>query len=161
MNELIRRSLALAKILSHPEPSGIMCSDGKRPDGATVMPGRAAGHCRTLAWDVTCPDTFAPSLVALAAREAGTVASQAESKKLQKYALLGNSHHFVPITIETSGVFGPEALPFLRELGRWIKAETGEPCLLQFLLQEIAVVVQRGNMAAVLGTAPPTDNVYI
>ena len=33
----------------------------------------------TLAWDATCPDTFAPSHVALAAREAGTVATQAES----------------------------------------------------------------------------------
>ena len=32
---------------------------------------------QTLAWDATCPDTFAPSHMALAAREAGTVASQA------------------------------------------------------------------------------------
>ena len=92
-----------------------MRSDGKRPDRATVMPWKSG---QTLAWDATCPDTFAPSHVALAAGEAGTVASQAESKKLQKYALLGNSHHFVPITIETSGVFGPKALSFLRELGR-------------------------------------------
>ena len=61
----------------------------------------------------------------------------------------------------TSGVFGPEALSFLRELGRRIKAETGEPRSLQFLLQGIAVAVQRGNTAAVLGTAPPTDIVYI
>ena len=62
---------------------------------------------QTLAWDATCPDTFAPSHVALAAREAGNVVSQAESKKL-KYALLGNSHHFVPIVIEAFGVFGLE-----------------------------------------------------
>ena len=158
MNELIRRSLASAKIPSHLEPSGIMHSDGKRPDGATAIPWKSG---QTLAWDATCPDTFAPSHVALAAREAGTVASQAESKKLQKYALLGNSYHFVPIAIETSGVFGPEALSFLRELGRRIKAETGEPRSLQFLLQGIAVAVQRGNTAAVLGTAPPTDIVYI
>ena len=117
VNELIRRSLASAKIPSHLEPSGIMRSDGKRPDGATVIPWKSG---RTLAWDATCPDTFAPSHVALAAREAGTVASQAESKKLQKYALLGNSYHFVPIAIKTSGVFGVEALSFLRELGRRI-----------------------------------------
>ena len=115
-----------------------------------------AGHWHG---DATCPDAFAPSHVALAAREAETVASQAESKKLQKYALLGNSYHFVPI--ETSGVFVLVALSFLRELGRWIKAGTGEPRSLQFLLQGIAVAVQRGNMAAVLGTAPPTDIAYI
>ena len=135
-----------------------MRSDGKRPDGATVIPWKSGW---TLAWDATCPDTFAPSHVALAAREAGTVASLAESKKLQKYALLGNSYHFVPIAIETSAVFGPEALSFLRELGRRIKAETGEPRSLQFLLLGIAVAVQRGNTAAVLGTEPRTDIVYI
>ena len=109
MNELVRRSLASAKIPSHLEPSGIMRSDEKRPDGATVMPWKSG---QTLAWDVTCPDTFAPSHMALAAREAGTVASKAESNKLQKYALLGNSYHFVPIAIEASGVFGPKALSF-------------------------------------------------
>ena len=77
---------------------------------------------------------------------------------MQKYALLGNSHHFVPIAIETFGVFGPEALSFLRELERRIKAETREASSLQFLLQGMAMAVQRGNTAAVLGTAPPTDN---
>ena len=57
----------------------------------------------TLVWDATCPDTFAPSHVALAVREAGLVASQAEKAKAQKYALLDSSHHFVPFAIETSG----------------------------------------------------------
>jgi len=47
------------------------------------------------------------------------------------------------------------------ELGRRIRAETGEPRSLQFLLQGIAVAVQRGKAAAVLGTAPSTDNVYV
>ena len=39
-------------------------------------------------------------------------------------------------------MLGPKALSFLRELGRQIKAETGEPLLLQFLFQGIAVAVQ-------------------
>ena len=158
VNELIRRSLASAKITSHLEPSGIMRSNRNRPDRATVMPWKSG---QTLAWDATCPDTFAPSHVAFAAREAGTIASQAESKKLQKYAFLDNSYHFVPTAIEASGVFGPEALSFLRGLGRRIKAETGAPRLLQFLLQGITVAVQWGNTAAVFGTAPSTDIVYI
>ena len=158
VNELIRRSLASAKIPSHLEPSGIMRSDGKRPDGATIMPWK---NGRTMVWDATCPDTFALSHVAHVAREAGTVASQAERNKCQKYALLCTSHHFVPIAIETSGVFGPEAASFFGELGRRIRAETGEPRSLPFLLQGIAVAVQQGNAAAVLGTAPATDNVYV
>ena len=158
VNGLIRRYLASAKIPSHLEPSGITRSDGKRPDGATIMPWK---NGRTMVWDATCPDTFAPSHVAHAAREAGTVASQAERNKCQKYALLCTSHHFVPIAIETSGVFGPEAASFFGELGRRIRAETGEPRSLQFLLQGISVAVQRGNAAAVLGTAPAADNVYV
>ncbi len=49
VNVLIRRSLA--NIPSHLEPSGIMRSDGKRPDGATVMPWK---NGRTMVWDATC-----------------------------------------------------------------------------------------------------------
>ena len=116
---------------------------------------------RTLIWDAMCPDTFTPSHAALAAREAGLVASQAEKAKTQKYALLGSSHSFVPFAIEPSGVFGPEAISFIKELGRRIWAETGEPRSLQFLIQGIAVAVQRGNVAAVRGTLPPSDNVFI
>jgi len=43
-------------------------------------------------------------------REAGAVADEAEQRKKQKYSSLATSHHFVPIAIETSGVFGSEAL---------------------------------------------------
>ena len=116
---------------------------------------------RTLVWDATCPDTFAPSTIALAAREAGLVASQAEKAKTQKYTLLGTSHHFVPFANETSGVFGPEAITFIKELGHRIRAETVEPRSLQFLMQGIAVAVQRGNAATARGTSPPTHNVFI
>ena len=61
--------------------------------------------------------------------------------------------HF--FAIETSGVFGPEALSFLRELGRRIKAETGEPRSLQFLLQGIAVAVQGATRQQCWALHPP------
>ena len=94
--------------------------------------------------------------VALAAREAGLVASQAEQTKTLKYAHLNSIHYFVPVAVETSGVFGPEAMTFVKELGRCVRAETGEPRSLQFLLQGIyvAVAIQRGNAAAVRGSRP-------
>ena len=38
INDLIKRSLGSAKIPAHLEPAGICRSDGKRPDGATVLP---------------------------------------------------------------------------------------------------------------------------
>ena len=76
---------------------------------------------------------------ALAAKEAGLVASQAEKAKIQKYALLKSSHYFAPVAIEMSSVFGPEAISSIKELGQRIRAETGEPRSLQFLLQGFAV----------------------
>ena len=63
-------------------------------------------------WDATCPDTFAPSHISLATREAGAVADEAEQKKKQKYSSLMTSHNLVPIAIETSGVFRSEAITF-------------------------------------------------
>ena len=99
--------------------------------------------------------------MALATREAGLGVSQAEKGKIQKYALLKSSHYFAPVAIETSGVFGPEAISFIKELGQRIRAETGEPRSLQFLLQGFALGIQRGNAAALMGTSSPTDNVFI
>ena len=150
INDLLKRSLASAKIPSHLEPTGISSSDGKRPDGITIVPWKSG---RVLVWDATCPDTYAPSYVSLSTREAGAVADQAEQNKRQKYAHLAASYYFVPVAIETSGVMGPEALAFIRELGHRLKAETGEPRSLHFLLQRISVAMQRGNAAAVLGTS--------
>ena len=41
---------------------------------------------------------------------------------------------------------------FLREVARRITASTQEPLALQYLLQRVAVAVQRGNTASVLGS---------
>ena len=60
VNDLLKRSLASAKIPSLLEPTGIARSDGRRPDWISVMPWR---NGRTLVWVATCPDTFAPSNV--------------------------------------------------------------------------------------------------
>ena len=73
-----QEALASVRVPSHLEPSGISCVDGKRPDGATVMPWRCG---QALVWDATCPDTYAPLHLALAARKAGTVANQAEQRR--------------------------------------------------------------------------------
>ena len=85
-------------------------------------------------------------------REAGAVTAQAEQKKRAKYAELEVSHHFVPVAIETTGVCGPEALQFLRDLGHCLKLQTGEPRSHDFLIQRISVAIQRGMAVAVLGT---------
>ena len=148
INDIIQRTLTAAGVPSRLEPSGLYRSDGKRPDGISIVPWQSG---KVLVWDATCPDTFAPSHVTVAAREAGAVAEQAEQLKKAKYAHLDNSHHFIPVAVETSGALGPEALNFFRELGHRLRRMTGEPKSLQFLLQRLSIAVQRGNAAAVLG----------
>ena len=71
-----------------------------------------------LVWDATCPDTFVPSYMAGATSRAEAVAAAAEERKKIKYISLSQHHSFVPVAIETTGVFGPETLAFLRELGQ-------------------------------------------
>ena len=124
-------------------------SDGKRPDGATIIPWKSG---KVLVWDATCPDTYAPSYLALSSREAGTVAALAERRKNDLYALLDTTHYFTPVVVETSGVLGLQALSFFRDLGHRLVRATGESNSYQFLLQRISTAMQRGNAAAVMGT---------
>ena len=48
---------------------------------------------------------------------------------------------------------GQEARSFFKEVARRIVATTNEPRTLQFLQQRVAVAVQRGNAASILGSA--------
>mgnify|MGYP007032683066 CR=1 FL=1 len=75
----------------------------------------------------TCFDLFAPSYSSLASHSAGAVAERAEKLKSEKYKDLPCDHMFMPIATETSGVFGPRTIQFLKDLGRRIRALTGEP----------------------------------
>ena len=97
-------------------------------------------------------DTLTPSHITLAASKGGAVAANAEQRKHSKYSHLDRSLLFVPVAITTIGVLGPEANRFLHELAQRIVAVTNEPSP-QFLLQRLAAAVQRGNAAAVRGSA--------
>ena len=57
----------------------LMC-EWKKARWGTVLLWKCG---QTLVWDATCPDTYAPSHLALAAREAGAVAIQAEQRKIE------------------------------------------------------------------------------
>ena len=89
------------------------------------------------------------------------MADQTEGRKKTKYAELATTHHFVPLAVETTGVFGSEVQMFFWEFGRRIRDESGETLAYQYLLQRISVAVQRGNAAAVLGTSSPTEFDFI
>ncbi len=85
------------------EPSGILRNDGKRPDGATLMPW-SKGKC--LLWDATYSDTLAKTYISSTSHSAGAAALSAEKRKHKKYEDGSNTYMFVPFAI----VFGPELL---------------------------------------------------
>ena len=155
LNDLIKRALSSAEIPSRLEPSSLARDDGKRPDGLSLIPW-ANGRC--LVWDVTCPDTLSSSHLNAAVSGHGTVATESEERKRQKYTCLSTTYCFVPVAIETFGSLGETAIDFLRDLGRRIAKVTGERRATEFLLQRISCAIQRGNAACVLGTAADNDS---
>ena len=102
-------SLVAAKVPSRLEPNSLYRFDGKRPDGMSLAPWKN-GKC--LIWDATCPDTYAPSNMAVAAGGAREVAEQAEQAKCLKYSALESKLFFVPIAIESSGLLAPKRTRF-------------------------------------------------
>ena len=64
-------------------------------------------------------------LSAHATREAGAVAALAEERKVAKYVQLIPVHLFSPVTVETTGVFGPCTKALLKDLGHWMTQTTG------------------------------------
>src|ERR1043165_9148760 len=137
INDVIWRAFTRAIIPAIKEPNGLSRSDGKRPDGVTIIPWQR-GRC--LAWDVTVPDTFAASYEHLTTQNAGAVAEKAARNKESKYAAISLSHHFVPIAVETSGSWHADSLSFLQELEGRIFAATGDQRETSHLLQLLSVL---------------------
>jgi len=92
LNDIIWRSLCRAKIPASKEPLGLTRSDGKRPDGVTLI-SSSNGKCLT--WDVIVPDTMAALLVEATSTMAGAAAAdKAASNKKTKYSALQQTRSF-------------------------------------------------------------------
>ena len=104
-------------------------------------------------WNVTCVDTLADSHRALALSEAGAVADDAEYRKKLKYNHLDPTHAFIPVTVEKLGAFSREARTFFREVACRSASSTRDTQSYQSLLQRVAVAVQRGSAASILGSS--------
>jgi hypothetical protein len=154
LNDVVWRAMLRAQVPSCKEPAGLSRSDGKRPDGVSLIPW-SRGRCVT--WDVTSPDTLAPSHLPSSATQAGSAAARAEAAKTLKYAALATTHVFVPLAFETLGAWGAEANAFVSELGRRMRAVTGDPRETAFLRQRLSVAIQRGNAIACRGSIPGGD----
>ena len=83
LNDLIWRAVKNAKISATNEPIDLSRTDGKRPDGATLIP---CVRGKPLAWDVTMTDTYAASHIVETAKGAGAAVTKAAANKINKYS---------------------------------------------------------------------------
>lgn len=113
---------------------------------------------KSLLWDYTCGDTFAQSYLNRTSTEPGYVARQAEKLKYQKYNDLMDTFLFIPVASETSGIIGSAGLALLKKIGSMISQITHEKRATSYLFQRISVAIQRGNVASIMGTIPPSKN---
>ena len=141
-------SLRRSGVPSSREPIGLFRSDGKRPDGMTLVPWKV-GRCLT--WDVICPDTLAASHRALTSVTPGAAAERAALLKHTKYAA-DSRFRSRGYLIETLGPINEEGTSFLCEIGEWMKGVSGDPKETAYLFQRVSVIVQRANAIASHGT---------
>ena len=112
LNSLIKQTLGSLDLPSMLEPRGLYRTDGKRPDGVTMIPWEMS---KQLVWDVTVVDALAPSgLNQGSLCNPGTTATEVEARKIEKYReLIDNGYIFQPEALEVQGSSGGWA-----EIGR-------------------------------------------
>lgn len=155
INTIIKRALVSADVPAKLEPVGLAREDGKRVDGMTLIPWSRGS---TLIWDATCTDTLAPSNLRFSLKEAGKAAEDKAKRKTSKYrSLINQNYFFVPFSVETMGPWSAEDTRFFNSLTKRIAMKTYEPRSRSFLQQRLSMAIQRGNVAAVMGTFRSCD----
>ena len=143
---LFARAFVSAGIPVTKEPQGLTRTNGKRPDGLTLILWSGG---KAVAWDVTVAFTCAASYIQSSATISGSAAETAASKKVAKYSDLTTSLRFIPIAFEIQGPINAEASSFLKDLGRRISVTSGDSRETIFLFQRFSVAVQRFNSVLV------------
>ncbi|PSN38282.1 hypothetical protein C0J52_19664 [Blattella germanica] len=149
LNDVIQRALVSAGFPSIREPVGISRTDGKRPDGLTLLPWSRG---KSLLWDATCADTMALSHLSQTSKVAGSAAIVYNFYKHKKYQDLTDKYIFVAFAVETFGPWCSEAKQLASDIGKHLRGLTGDPRSTLFL--KISIAIQRGNAIGVMGTFP-------
>src|SRR6218665_3051344 len=149
LNDLVFRSLVRAGYPYTKEPTGLLRTDGRRPDGQTLIPWRGG---KNLVWDATVTDTLAASYLPDTSLTAGAAVERASTRKTEKYSEISSTNLFTPLALETLGPINGEGLSSFSELGQKLRATTGEMRETAFLFQRISITIQRFNAVAFRGT---------
>jgi len=155
INDIIWRALSRADVPCTKEPVGLFRSDGKRPDGATLIPWSEG---RYLAWDATVVHSCALSYVTHPAGSRGPASAQAAERKDLKYQGLPPTHKFQALAFETLGPINLSGAEFISSIGSRISIISGDRREASFLFQRLSVCIQRYNSVTFNGTFPATPD---
>ena len=87
LNSLKKQTLGCLDLPSMLEPRGLYRTNGKRPDGVTMIPWEMSKQLKQLVWVVTVVVALASSRVNQGSLcNPGTTAAEAEARKTEKYA---------------------------------------------------------------------------
>jgi len=124
LNDLVWRAMAKADIPALKEPSGLLRTAGKRPDGVTLLPWKQ-GKCVT--WDVTASD------------------------KGKRTSIRHSLSHTCLFQSRQNNRINKDGMDFLSDLGRRITQSTNDHRESAFLFQRLSMLIQRYNAVAVFG----------
>jgi len=96
---------------------------------------------RCLTWDVTAPDTLAPTNLTGSATDTGSAAAVAEARKTVKYQVIAQTQAFDPLAFETLGAWGEPAIEFVGELGRRLTLVSGDGRKAFYLRQRLSIAI--------------------
>ena len=133
------------------EPRGLYRTDGKRPDGVTMIPWDIG---KQLAWDVTVVDALAPSRL----NQDSLCNTEAEARKIEKYReLIDNGYIFQLVALEVQGSSGESSEIFITRPCKMLCCLHDDQRAGSSLKQRISMALQIGNAACVLGTVSDRD----
>ena len=94
LNDIRYRALTRASAPSVLEPPGLSRSDGKRPNGLTLIPWQRG---KSVTWYVTVTDTVVDSYIHITSTKAGGAAENAATRKEDKCVDLQQTYTFIPL----------------------------------------------------------------
>ena len=150
LNSLIKQTLGSLDLPSRLEPRGLYRTDGKRPDGVTVILWEMG---KQLVWDVTVVDALAPSRLNQCSlcNPGTTTTTEAEARKIEKYCeSIDNGYIFQPVPLEVQGSLGESSEIFITRLCKMLCRSHDNQLAGSFSKQRISRALQIGNVACVL-----------
>ena len=141
LNSLIKETLGSLDLPSKLEPRGLYRTDGKRPDGVTMIPWEMG---KQLVWGVTVVDALAPSRLNQGSScNLGTPATEAEARKIEKYReLIDNGYIFQPVALEVQGSLGESSEIFITRLCKMLCRSHDDQRAGSILKQRISMALQ-------------------